>query len=314
MKEKWPFINAVESHIYKNEISWPKISIVTPSFNQAKYIEETILSIVNQNYPNLEYIIIDGGSTDGSKEIITSYQQHLKYWVSEPDKGQVDAILKGLKNCTGDIFNWINSDDMLAEKSLFKIASAYLANKGVKIIAGGCTHFNQELAENQTTLVRDLTFKGLISEKSYFQQPSQWISLSKIKKLNIDSKLHYSFDWGMILNFELEKSDILYLSDNLSYFREHEDAKTSKASLMFQHEKLEIVKKYQSKTNNLSKKIMLSGYIFKLSNYLKVMDQLHKPSKITFKNFLALGLRCPHLFFVRFYLGHLKKLAVEKKN
>lgn len=314
MKKNWPFTNVVDDSIYESKIQWPKISIVTPSYNQCKYIEQTILSIINQNYPNLEYIIIDGGSNDGSQEIIKAYDKYLKHWISEPDRGQVDAIQKGVIQCSGDIFNWINSDDLLAEKSLFNIAIAYMNNKNAKVITGGCTHFNNELNENETTHVKDLTFKGLISEKSYFQQPSQWILLSKIKNLDMDIKLHYSFDWGMILNFDLEKSDILYLTDNLSYFREHEDAKTSKASLLFQREKLVIVKKYLSETNSISKKIMLSVYIFKLSSYLKIMDQLNKPSEITFKNFLALGLRYPHLFFVRFYLGHLRKLAVEKKN
>lgn len=314
IKKNWPFTNLVGDSIYNTKIEWPKISIVTPSYNQCKYIEQTILSIINQNYPNLEYIIIDGGSNDGSQEIIKAYDKYIKHWISEPDRGQVDAIQKGVRQCSGDIFNWINSDDLLAEKSLFNIAMAYMNNKNAKVIAGGCTHFNNELNENEITHVKDLTFKGLISEKSYFQQPSQWISLSKIKNLDIDIKLHYSFDWGMILNFGLEKSDILYLTDNLSYFREHEDAKTSKASLMFQREKLVIVKKYLSETNSISKKIMLSGYIFKLSSYLKIMDQLNKPSKITFKNFLAFGLRYPYLFFVRFYLGHLRKLVIEKKN
>src|SRR5690606_10615120 len=103
----------------------PKISIVTPSYNQGQFIEETILSIISQNYPNLEYIIIDGGSTDNTVDIIKKYENHLKYWVSEADKGQADAINKGLQHCTGDIFNWINSDDYLESNSLFTIANAY---------------------------------------------------------------------------------------------------------------------------------------------------------------------------------------------
>ena len=93
------------------QLSYPKISIVTPSFNQGKYIEQTIQSVLTQNYPNLEYIIIDGGSTDKTVDIIKKYEQQLSYWVTEPDKGQTDAINKGFAKCTGEIFNWINSDD-----------------------------------------------------------------------------------------------------------------------------------------------------------------------------------------------------------
>ena len=91
---------------------FPKISIVTPSFNQGEYLEETILSVIGQNYPNLEYIIIDGGSKDNSVEIIKKYEKYLTYWVSENDEGQSDAINKGFKIATGDIFGWLNSDDL----------------------------------------------------------------------------------------------------------------------------------------------------------------------------------------------------------
>ena len=313
-ENKWPWTNAIHPNIYTIRDQWPKISIVTPSYNQAQYIEETILSIINQNYPNIEFIIVDGGSKDDTVKIIKKYDSYLKYWISESDNGQVDAILKGLKHCTGEIFNWINSDDLLAEKALFNIAEDYLKNSTLKIIAGGCTHFTNDRNESETTLVRDLTFDGLISEKSYFQQPSQWIILKTIKKLNIDQHLHYSFDWGMVLNFDLKNEEIKYLPLNLSYFREHEDAKTFKDSLLFKHEKLKIVKQYFEKTKNLNRKIILFHYIFKLSRFLKIVTQIEKTTENNFNSFLAFGIKSPSLFFMRFYLGHLKTLLLEKNN
>ena len=92
-------------------IQFPRISIITPSYNQGGYIEDTILSVINQDYPNLEYIIIDGGSTDNTVDIIQKYSDRIDYWISEKDTGQSNAINKGFRKATGDIINWINSDD-----------------------------------------------------------------------------------------------------------------------------------------------------------------------------------------------------------
>ena len=104
---------------------FPKISIVTPSFNQAQFLEETILSVINQNYPNLEYIIIDGGSTDGSVDIIKKYEKHLTYWVSEPDNGHGHALNKGFSTTTGEIMAWINSDDKYYPSTFATVAEIF---------------------------------------------------------------------------------------------------------------------------------------------------------------------------------------------
>lgn len=121
----------------------PKISIVTPNYNGEKYLEETILSIINQNYPNLEYIIIDGGSSDGSIDIIKKYESKLSYWVSESDKGMYDALQKGFAKSTGEIMGWINSDDMLHPRSLFSIVEIFdLPN--VKWLQGLPTCFDEK--------------------------------------------------------------------------------------------------------------------------------------------------------------------------
>ena len=104
---------------------FPKISIITPVFNQADYIEATIQSVLNQNYPNLEYIIVDGGSTDGTLEIIKKYENAIFKYISEPDKGMYDALNKGFSLSSGELMGWINSDDLLLEKALFNVSQLF---------------------------------------------------------------------------------------------------------------------------------------------------------------------------------------------
>lgn len=120
-------------------MNYPKVSIITPVYNSASFLEETIISVINQNYPNLEYIIIDGGSTDGSVEIIKKYEKYLHYWISEKDNGMYDAIKKGFKKCSGEICGWINADDFLIKNSIFAIANIFSQFSNVNWITGNNT-------------------------------------------------------------------------------------------------------------------------------------------------------------------------------
>ncbi len=115
---------------------YPKISIVTPVYNQVQYLEYTMLSIINQGYPNLEYIVIDGGSTDGTVDVIKKYESHLAYWVSEPDKGMYHAIQKGFEHSTGEIMCWLNSDDVFYDKCLFAIADIFMHHPEIEWFSG----------------------------------------------------------------------------------------------------------------------------------------------------------------------------------
>jgi len=121
---------------------WPKISIVTPSYNQGQFLEETIRSVLLQGYPNLEYIIIDGGSTDNSVKIIKEYEPWLACWVSEPDRGQSQAINKGFKKATGEIITWICSSDSYVPNAFQKISLIFADNQSVGAISGSCNVIN----------------------------------------------------------------------------------------------------------------------------------------------------------------------------
>jgi len=121
----------------------PKISVITPSLNQAAFIEQTISSVLGQGYPNLEYIIIDGGSTDGTVDLIRKHERHLAYWVSEKDAGQSNAINKGLKRATGDIIAYINSDDYYLDGAFKRVADAYRENPDIDLWYGRCRIVDQ---------------------------------------------------------------------------------------------------------------------------------------------------------------------------
>ena len=123
------FLNKLNKcEINKIENNYPKISIVMPSYNQAEFIEKSILSVLNQDYKNIELIIIDGGSNDGTIEIIKKYQDYIFFWVSEKDKGQSDALNKGFKLASGEIYGWLNSDDIYLPNAFHNLMLAFKNN------------------------------------------------------------------------------------------------------------------------------------------------------------------------------------------
>ena len=141
-RQKVAFRGAKGDNTTLNTENLPVVSIVTPSFNQGRFVEQTIQSVLAQDYPKIEYMVIDGGSTDGSAEIIRRYETRLAYWVSEPDRGQTCAIHKGFARATGSILAWLNSDDLLAPSAV-RIAVEYLrAEAGVGLVYGDRLHID----------------------------------------------------------------------------------------------------------------------------------------------------------------------------
>lgn len=207
-----------------------KISLITPTFNQGKYIEKTIQSVLNQNYPNLEYIIIDGGSNDNTIDIIKKYEKHLAYWVSEPDKGQSDAINKGISQATGDIINWINSDDWIEENSLFHVASAF-ANPNIDIYCGyGKLIFDSKTISKRTSIISEPIAKAISS--LYIMQPATfWRKKIFDEFIPIENSLHYMMDFYHFIKYiatygwdRISYSDIIIanvlMHDNAKSFKD----------------------------------------------------------------------------------------------
>lgn len=209
--------------------SYPKISIVTPSFNQGSFIEQTIKSVINQQYPNLEYIIIDGGSTDNTIDIIKQYEQYIDYWVSEPDGGQSQAINKGFSRATGDIYYWINSDDYLLPNALHTIASIDWGNNVGAVVGVG----HKVNLRDQIVYTPDF-YEAITTDNLYnwtnnknFMQPACFFTKKAWDECGpLNKELHFCMDVDLWLNIS-KKFSIKRIKQSLAHAYIHDLAKTT---------------------------------------------------------------------------------------
>ena len=233
-KAGWPWTEDIIPIVYDPAVQWPKISIVTPSFNQGQYIEETIRSVLLQNYPNLEYIIIDGGSTDETVAIIKKYEHWISYWVSEADRGQSHAINKGLEKCTGDIFNWLNSDDYYYPDTFYQIATGFLNNPQATIVSGKERHLNIDGSTviHNGTFITETILKTL--EFVELAQPSSFFLADYFKKVGpLAEDLHYIMDGEFWVRYLLlcGQASFYKIDKPLVNFRIHGNSKTVQSSV-----------------------------------------------------------------------------------
>ena len=211
--------------------TWPKISVVTPSYNQAEFLERTILSVLSQNYPNLEHIIIDGGSTDGSVEIIERYEQHLAYWVSEPDGGQSNAINKGFARSMGEILAWLNSDDTYEPGALLAVGRRFSEEPSLDVLYGDAQFIDSEDDVIQPIKgvpfnARAFAYGGInIHQASTFWRRDLFF---RVGTLNED--LYLAMDYDLWFRFVKNGASFAYLPAMLANFREHPGSKTVRAS------------------------------------------------------------------------------------
>jgi glycosyltransferase involved in cell wall biosynthesis len=245
----------------------PLVSIVTPSYNQGRFIEDNIISIINQDFSNIEHIVIDGGSNDKTLNILKKYENkyNLK-WISEPDEGQSDAINKGFKLTQGEIVGWINSDDgYLYKNTLSYIVNKFYENPDIDIIYGDCLN----ITENNKIIrvIKSYPFFSFetLKRKDIINQPSTFFRKKVIKSHTLDKGIHLPMDYEYWMRLAKNGFKFLYVENILSYDRWHKDIKRLSQLDEMIKETRKVQEEYNQKfglKNSIMKFIDNSNYLF----------------------------------------------------
>ena len=240
-KTGWPWTTETAVERYDYQKVYPKITIVTPSFNQGKFIEETIRSVLLQNYPNMEYYVIDGGSTDETVEILKKYDRWITWWVSETDAGQTAAINKGFKRVKDSITGWINSDDLYLPGAFLAVADQFDAD--TDFLYGECQILQQD-GKITNAKGPDHNLKVLYaSDFPYPSQPSCFWKSSLFDELGyLDERFHFAMDFEFFVRVGLNKN-IKRIPDQLTLFRLHPESKSSNWQHVHDHDRKVLLSK-----------------------------------------------------------------------
>lgn len=226
---------------------FPKLTIVTPSYNQVNYLERTILSILNQQYPNLEYFIIDGGSTDGTVDIIRRYEKHLAGWVSEKDRGQTDAINKGFRMATGEYVAYQNSDDIFAPNALNRVAEAWRKHPATDVFFGDMYIIDEEDQLLEEMRVPPFSAACHIYEGMQVFNQSLFVRRELLTTYGLlDESLRFTMDYELVARLGVQPHvRFQHVNGFWGGFRKQPDAKSSTIADVGRTEHEQVKKKYQ---------------------------------------------------------------------
>ena len=301
------------------EKRYPKISVVVPSFNQGEFIEETILSIIDQKYPNLELIIIDGLSTDNTLEIIKKYFYSINYFVSEKDNGQANALNKGFQVASGDICAYLNSDDIYIDNILWKIAEEYNNNKFKWIytdVLCGNSIQNSKYFERRIS-----TFEEFCAIQTIAQQGVFWQN-NALKKPWFDDDLLYVMDHKFFIELFKNFGKPNFLNTTGAFFRIHENSKTSKFEQILFKERKKIGLAFANLSVNKNQKNKIILEIKRLELKIKMHNtysdmvgckKVIKKIKIFFV-MVIIFIKSPFKLRDLYFLGYLKKSIISFMN
>ena len=224
-------------------MSAPKISVVVPTYNQGQFIEQTLASIIGQQWPNLEILVIDGGSTDQTAQVVEKYRGSIAHFVSEKDSGQAEAINKGFRMATGDILCWLNSDDMYLPCTLERIAALLPSTSEPALVYGGCLMFFEQNKRAKGGLTLPYDRAALRAYDYIFQPSSFWTRALWEKSGPLVERYQFVLDWEWYIRAS-EFCDFQRAPDFLSLYRFHPGHKTSSGDARRRSEILEVIDKY----------------------------------------------------------------------
>jgi glycosyltransferase involved in cell wall biosynthesis len=239
-----------EGAVLRKDSSWPRISIVTPSYNQGRFLERTILSVLNQDYPNLEYIIMDGRSSDNSVETIRKYERYLAYWKSQKDEGQAHAIQQGFRRCSGHILAYLNSDDVYLPGTLRTVGAVFRSRPSVQVLYG-----NRYLVDEEDRIIGErrlvpchaprIARLGLLYGGFGIYQPASfWRRDLYYSVGEIDIDFVHCMDNDLFARFSLAGARFHFVREHLAGFRIHLTSKTSNLSHVAEKERAVIRARY----------------------------------------------------------------------
>ncbi len=250
----------------------PKITVITPSFNQGDFLERTIRSVIDQGYPNLEYLVFDGGSTDQSVEIIRKYEEDISFWTSEPDRGQSHAVNKGFERSTGEIIGWLNSDDTFLPDCFAKVVEAFRRHPDAGAVYGDFVYID----ENDGVLRKRKLFKKFRYETllfhDYLGQPAVFFRRDVLKKIGpLDESLKFAMDWDFFLRMK-RATRMVHVDACLATYRIHSESKSSAEGS--ERYKADLVRIHRKNRIQVFRNRLLDNIYFRIYKVISLVQRL----------------------------------------
>jgi glycosyltransferase involved in cell wall biosynthesis len=302
----WPFVDDDKADRPAQNAALPRITIVTPSYNQGAFIEATIRSILLQGYPNLQYIVADGGSTDDTREVLEHYRSAISTVIIEPDKGQADAINKGLSLADGDIFHWVNSDDFLLPGALSAIANAWVKRGTSDCVAGGVANFGESLEiwgrSRNVGISLDEFYRYCCGFPIAcdWHQPGCWFGRNcYLKQGGVSVRYGYHFDRYFMLQYLADGGQVTPFDETLVMYRIHGESKSSKYEQTLDADLESILQHFAGASKANARSYHKFERIMAWKREIKTILSREAPPSIALARLLIAAMREPSIRFNR---------------